>query len=360
MYNNAIKILNIIEENGFNAYIIGGYPRNRYLGIDSSDIDICTNAKPKDLKKIFKNFKISNEQYGSITIFVNNYSYEITTFRKEINYINNRKPNEFIYIDDINEDLKRRDFTINTICIDKNGNIIDKLNAKKDMNKKIIKMIGDPDFKLNQDCLRILRAIRFATTLNFQIDKTLLESIKKNGYLLKELSYFRKKQELDKIFSNKNCEYGIQLIKRCNLDKYLDINLDNIVYIDDLLGIWSQIKPKNYEFSKNEKILLNKINEAKNKDILNNNILYQYGLYVCSIVASIRNIDKTLITKKYNNLKIHNSKEIKITIPLICKLFDKDINSSKKIFKEIERKIINNELNNNLEDIKNYIFSTII
>ena len=160
----------------------------------TNDIDICTNARVKDLMEIFKDYKVTPLEYGNILLETKDYLYEITTFRKDIDYINNRKP-IIEYVDTLEEDITRRDFTVNSICMDKDGKIIDLLNGKKDLNKKIIRTIGDPYFKIKQDSLRILRAIRFASCLNFKIEDNLKNAIKENKDLLKDLSYERKKEE---------------------------------------------------------------------------------------------------------------------------------------------------------------------
>ena len=164
MNDTARLILNKINESGFQAYLVGGYPRDLYLGRESTDFDICTNATPKDLTEIFGDVKQHLEQYGSVTVYLNNLRFEITTFRKDIKYINNRKPIEIEYIDNLEDDLKRRDFTMNTMCLDSEGNLIDLLNGKEDIDKHLIRTVGDANKKISEDSLRILRAIRFATT----------------------------------------------------------------------------------------------------------------------------------------------------------------------------------------------------
>ena len=187
MYNNALEILKILNKNKFEAYIIGGYPRDLYLGNKSTDIDICTNAKYKDLKKIFK--EIKDNKYGSYKLKYKNQEYEITTYRKESKYLNNRFP-KTKYTKKLTKDLKRRDFIINTLCIDRYGSYIDLKNAKKDLDEKIIRLIG-PKTKIKEDALRILRAIRFATLLNFRIDKKLdqaIEKYKELGAIFEETS----------------------------------------------------------------------------------------------------------------------------------------------------------------------------
>lgn len=215
MYETALKILNMIEKKGYKAYIVGGYPRDRYLGIKSMDIDICTNAHVNVLELMFDNVDTKYKNYGNCIIYMNNYKFEVTTFRKE-RYLKNRNDIELEFIDNLEEDLKRRDFTINTLCIDKDGKYVDKLNSINDLNNKIIKIIGNID-RLKDDPLRILRAIRFAGNLDFKLDTNLIEGIKKFGILITNLSNNKINEEL-----NKMNDKGIDLLKEYNLDKYIE------------------------------------------------------------------------------------------------------------------------------------------
>lgn len=356
MYNTALELLNKINEFGFKAYIVGGFPRDLYINKKSTDVDICTNATPKEIKQIFQDSKINNEQYGSVSLIYNNIRFEITTFRKEKKYENNRYPVKIKYIDNLIEDLLRRDFTINTLCIDSDGNYIDLLNAKQDIDNKIIKCVGDTNKKIKEDILRSLRAIRFATILNFNLDDKLKKAIKKNKKLIKKLSNYRKKEELEKIFSSSNCKYGLDLIKELELDKVLNMKTD-IVVTTSSLGIWAQLDNLDiYPFTKNEIEIIKNIKNALNEDVLDNNTLYKYGLYVCTLVGEIKNIDRVKIVKKYNNLPIFSIKDIDIKAEQICEILNKKEGPFlKEVFKDLEQKILNNLLNNNFNEIKKYL-----
>jgi len=356
MNKKALELIDKINSFGFVAYLVGGYPRDMYLNRTTYDIDVCTNATPKDLKNIFGNSMLSKINYGSVVVVYKNVRFEITTFRKDLKYINNRLPVKFEYVDNLLDDLKRRDFTINTLCIDANGVLIDLLDGRKDIDNKIIKMVGDPSIRLKEDCLRILRAIRFATILNFKLDDELKKYISKYGYLLKKLSYDRKKSELDKIFSSNNVAYGIELIKELGLDKPLELNFDNLVITNYPIGIWAQINPSNYKFSKNEKDMIKKIKELKDKDIFDSRIMYEYDLFLLSAVADIRGISKRTITYYYNKLPIKSRKDIAISPGQICELLNKKSGPFlKKILDNLENEILSNNLNNEYNDIKNYI-----
>lgn len=357
MNDLVFKILKKINSYGYISYIVGGYQRDIYIGRKSNDYDICTSATPKELKEIFKNL-IKSEQYGSVVLEVKNTKFEITTFRHDIKYINNRKPVEIEYVKTIEEDLKRRDFTMNTMCIDENGKLIDLMGAKKDIDKKIIKMVGEPNIKLKEDALRILRAIRFATVLNFRLDERLKESIIKHKDLLKNLSYYRKKEELDKIFSSPNVVYGIELIKMLGLSEPLELkNIEKLVPTTYLIGMWSQLNVLDkYEFNNTEKNTIIKIQELMNKNVLDYNNLYKYGLYISTIVGEIKGIDKKLINEKFNSLYIKNITEINIEAEEICKLLNKKPgNFLKDIFNDIEKKLVNKVFVNEKRVLKNYI-----
>lgn len=359
MQTTIEKTLKKIIDNGHKAYVVGGYPRDLLLNRKSVDIDICTSATPRELKEIFPDLIMPKICYGSVTIFVNKLRFEITTFRTEKKYQNFRKPSKIEYTDDLLLDLKRRDFTINTICIDKDGSIIDLLSSRCDIDSRLIKMVGDPKKRLKEDVLRILRAIRFATILNFQLDKELEKHIIKYGHLLSNLSYERKKDELDKIFASKNSKYGIELILRTGLDKHLELsNLENVVITSSIIGIWAQIDVLGkYNFNSHDYNTIVKINEMTKKEFNSENI-YKYGLYISSLAAEIVGIERRKVTKIHSELPIRSRKDINITgndISFLLKISPGPY--IKEIITDLESLIISYKIQNNKEVIKDYILS---
>lgn len=358
--NDKIKeILEMITNNGFKAYVVGGYVRDYLRKIKTNDIDICTNARVKDLMEIFKDYKVTPLEYGNILLETKDYLYEITTFRKDIDYINNRKP-IIEYVDTLEEDITRRDFTVNSICMDKDGKIIDLLNGKKDLNKKIIRTIGDPYFKIKQDSLRILRAIRFASCLNFKIEDNLKTAIKENKDLLKDLSYERKKEELTKIFTSDNKAYGIKLLKELDLLEVLELtNIDNVLRTKDLIGMWSTITINdNYPFTKKEKDLINNINKLLKEDLNDIFVLYKTGLYEINVVCDLRKLSKKKYSNKYEKLVIKDKSEINITTEEICSLLNKKPGCFlKEIYSDLEKNILLKNIKNNKEEIEKYILN---
>ncbi len=352
----ALTILNILNDNHHESYIVGGYVRDKLLNRKSNDIDICTSATPKQIMELFPN--TSSPNYGSINILYKNTNFDITTFRKEMKYEDNRLPVKIKYIRSIKKDLLRRDFTINTLCIDKNGEIIDYLHAIPDLEAHLIKTVGNPKERLKEDSLRILRAIRFATILDFEIENNTKHYLKEYAPLLKKLSYQRKKQELDKIFTSTNKERGIKLLIELEIHKYLELpRLESIVACSDLTGIWAQLNVDNlYPFTKVEKKAINKIRELLSLDIHDKYNIYTYGLYISTVVYQIKKESISALNAIYNSLPIHERSEIQITGEKIAKLLSATPGIYvKEIINDIEKQIVLGTLKNDKKTLEDYI-----
>ena len=360
MLDKALEVLKILNDNDYEAYVVGGYVRDHHLKRKTNDIDICTSATPKEILEIFDNVTISDMQYGSVVISYKGYNFDVTTFRKEIKYESNRKPVKIKYIKDLKKDLLRRDFTINTLCMNSKGEIIDVLNVVDDLNKKILRTVGNPRYRIKEDSLRILRCIRFATILDFNIDDKTKYYLSKYGYLLKCLSMNRKKEELDKIFLSKNKEKGRSLLIELNLVNSLDINkLNSIILCTDLLGIWCQLEVDDiYPFTKYEKQQMKQLRELLNYDEIDNYLLYKYGLYVNTIAGINKGLSKQEINKAYQELPIKVRSDINITAKEICEILNKEPSSFlNDIFKQLEIEILTGNLQNINSILKEYILN---
>lgn len=353
MYEVALEILNILNENNYEAYIVGGFVRDRLLNAYSNDIDIITSCKPTQISKIFNTDILDN--YGCVKIEYKGFKYDITTFRKDINYINNRRPAMVRFVDTLKEDLTRRDFTINTICIDKNGNYIDLFNGINDLKKGIIKSIIDPVKLVKDDSLRILRAIRFSCIYNFSISIDLYNAIKLNYNLVSNLSLDVIKRELNNIFNSYNCNLGLSMINELNLFEILKIKpKNNVIPTGNYLSIWAQLEYSDeYNFSNKEKKTIDDIKHIIDYGYIDNYILYKYDIDNVRNAAIILEIDN--IDFKYNKLPIRSRNDIDLTYIDITNLnLNVNINN---IYIDLEKQILYNKLINKKEILIDYIIN---
>ena len=354
MLDVALKMINTISDNGYEAYIVGGFVRDYLMGKKSNDVDITTNAKPKELLDIFPTAVIDNADYGSVTVYFKDIRFEITTYRVEENYSDNRHPDTIRYVNSLDEDLKRRDFTINTICIDKFGQVCDKLQGKEDIEKRLIKTVDDPFVSFAHDALRILRAIRFATTLDFELDPAVREAIKENKYLLDELSFNRKKEELNKIFGSTNLIKGVTLIKDLGLEHILKLDkIDKVKNCSQVIGVWTILEVDEiYPFTRNELKLMKDSRKALKNNPLRVETLYKYDLYVCSVAAELLDIPKKDIANVYSKMPIHKRGDIVIdTHDIIECLKIEEGPIISEIWDKLESAILNNEITNDKKQL---------
>jgi len=230
------NILKKFEEAGFEAYIVGGCVRDFLINKKPKDWDITTNAKPEQIQKLFpKNFY--ENAFGTVSIITDSNDLtlkivEVTPFRLEGKYTDKRHPDEIKFADNIEDDLKRRDFTINAIALKiKNGKqiIVDPFDGKKDLKKKVLRAVGNADERFQEDALRILRAIRFAVRLDFQIEEKTSKALEKNSYLLKQIAKERIRDEFEKIIMSENAAKGIYLLHELGLLNYIMPELENCV-----------------------------------------------------------------------------------------------------------------------------------
>ena len=224
------NIIEALESAGFEAYAVGGCVRDfvlsnvKGLSIEPSDWDITTNAKPEEIQKIFKKSVYEND-FGTVAINTESKNetlkiIEITTYRIEENYTDKRHPDEVKFTTKLEDDLARRDFTINAIAYD-GKKFIDFFDGQKDIKNKLIRTVGNPDKRFNEDALRLLRAIRFAVQLNFAIEPETAKAIKKNANDLVAISKERIRDELIKIIMTENAKPGIEMLREFGLLKHI-------------------------------------------------------------------------------------------------------------------------------------------
>ena len=223
LIKEALEIINIIEDSGYEAYIVGGSLRDSLLGMQPKDIDIASSASPTEIKLIFNSYKTIDTgiDFGTVTLIYNDKPVEITTFRSESVYLDSRRPDSVSFEKNVDEDLKRRDFTINAMAYNQSKKLVDLFSGEEDLNNKLIRCVGSPDERFSEDALRMLRAVRFACVLNFDIEKKTFEAIKHNASRIEHISKERIQAELNKILMSSKPSRGIRLLLDSKLLDYV-------------------------------------------------------------------------------------------------------------------------------------------
>lgn len=366
-------LIDTIYENGYEAFMVGGCVRDSILNLAPNDYDITTSATPQEIMNIFKDYKIIDTgiKHGTVSIILNNNIYEITTYRIEGEYENNRRPKNVEFTSNIEEDLKRRDFTINAMAYNEQFGIVDKFNGLEDLQKRIIKTVGNPDERFEEDGLRMIRAIRFSSKLGFSIDENTLKSIYKNAYIIKNISIERINDEFTKTLVSDNPQNIILLYKtkilenlgiHCNLNGYYykelekDINilkscdnnlLDRLIMLEYLISnkILKYIdKHEKYEYYCENIKKVNIINNLRysNKVINYCNDIMEY------MIKDIEKIDNIVIKRYLNNIGYEKLNKV-FKLKLIYNVFLDNKNKA-EFFRQCIIKL--NEIENSKECYK--------
>lgn len=348
----GLKVLQKIEHKGYKAYIVGGAVRDYCLKKPIQDVDITTNALPSELKVIFPD-AIVYPSYLSTKVFYKQVLFEITTFRKDLSYMDYRHP-IVQAVDTIEEDLKRRDFTINALAMDSSLNIIDLYTGVEDLNSKKIRCIGNPEIRFKEDAYRVLRAIELSSRYNFDLDKSIQNSFK-NDYL-KHLKEEYILPILDNILNDpywKGLSYICEFALLRSYPFYQVMIEECITYsCKDAYALFYCLHnfiPTNIKISKE------RVRRAKDiayyvRNDFNAEALY-YGnqevlLDSISIYQKIkREIQVEEVNEKYQNLPIHKVKDICFDFSTL------DKNKIGRILPLIEKKLLQNELKNTAEEI---------
>lgn len=208
MPKNVDTAINLLQSAGFEAYAVGGCVRDSLLGKTPNDWDITTSAKPEDMKSVFADFHCIDTgiKHGTVTVVIDGEPLEITTFRLDGEYEDNRHPKSVTFTSNLGADLGRRDFTVNAMAYSKMTGTVDLFGGQNDLKNGIIRCVGDPDRRFNEDALRILRALRFASALDFEIEEKTAQSLLKNRALLGNISEERIAKELLKLVCGKGAK----------------------------------------------------------------------------------------------------------------------------------------------------------
>lgn len=200
------RVIEILHSRGYDAYVVGGACRDMLMGKPADDWDVATSALPQETEEAFASFRVieTGIAHGTVTVIIEGMTVEITTFRIESGYSDNRHPDRVDFTSKIEEDLSRRDFTVNAVAYSPLSGFVDPYKGKEDIQKKIIRCVGEPDKRFGEDALRILRALRFSSVLGFEIDEETAEAIHKNKHLLANVSAERIFVEISKMLCGKD------------------------------------------------------------------------------------------------------------------------------------------------------------
>lgn len=239
------QIAQKLEKRGFKVYLVGGCVRDLLMKRKPKDWDFTTNAQPEEIQKIFPKSFYENK-FGTVTVITDSQeenlkTIEITPFRLEGKYTDKRHPDEIKFAKTLEEDLARRDFTINAIAlkIEKKPKIIDPFDGQKDLERKIIRTVGNPEERFNEDALRLIRAVRFACELKFQIEEKTKEAIRKLAFLINFISKERIRDEFIKIIMSEEAPLGINYLKDLGL---LNHFLPELLEGTEVIGVTKKLK----------------------------------------------------------------------------------------------------------------------
>lgn len=219
-FKKALPVLETLQKAGFEAYFVGGSVRDALLGKAVNDVDIATSAFPEEIKRLFRKTVDVGIEHGTVMVLMNDESYEVTTFRTESTYQDYRRPDSVTFVRSLKEDLKRRDLTINAFAMNNEGVIQDFFNGEKDLKEQIIRAVGKPEERFHEDALRMMRAVRFASQLGFQLEADTFYAIVVNAPLLKNIAVERIQVEFVKMAMGKYVLQGMEAFFTTNLYEY--------------------------------------------------------------------------------------------------------------------------------------------
>ncbi|TDL92922.1 CCA tRNA nucleotidyltransferase [Vibrio vulnificus] len=237
LFLKSVPILELIEQAGYEAYFVGGSVRDYILGRPINDVDIASSATPQEIKRIFPNTADIGIDHGTVLVITDTGTYEITTFRTESGYSDFRRPDAVKFVRSLTEDLQRRDFTMNAIAMDKTGKIIDPFNGKRDLAEKRIITVGNPHERFHEDALRMMRALRFVSQLDFELDQETFDSLKENAQNISEIAVERILAEFEKLAAGSNKIKAFSLLLDSGLYQYLPLFSSKKEHLMDLLNL---------------------------------------------------------------------------------------------------------------------------
>lgn len=383
----AKEILEIIESHQYQAYFVGGCVRDSLLNKAITDIDIATSATPEEIMALFPTVIPIGLEHGTVLVRHGQVSYEITTFRTESTYSNQRHPDEVSFVTNIQEDLARRDFTINAMALDYKDQLTDPFCGQIDLDRKMIRTVGLPKERFQEDALRIIRALRFSSQLGFTIEQDTLVQMKQLNHTLDNISVERITQEMDKFFQGNAIQTGMNYLRETEIISHLPImkelpelmnhtpvNMTPFQRFGEVVAFFYLIDQtysiaawaKAWKCSNNEKKIATHLVEnieRWQREGLSNWLIYQLGETAFSmfihLIGDLYNhtLDLKDLKIQKSELPIQASEELCIDGKSLQSHFTqkKPGRWIGQMLQEVEYLVVIGKLNNNLTDVKEWI-----
>lgn len=382
-FKKALPIIEKIEDAGFEAYFVGGSVRDALLEKDINDVDIATSAFPAEIKQLFSKTIDVGIEHGTVMVLWDGESYEITTFRTESAYQDFRRPDKVEFVRSLKEDLKRRDFTVNALAMDKNGEIMDYFDGQMDLKNRVIKAVGSPKERFHEDALRMMRAVRFVSQLEFTMGQSTQEAIAEHHALLSKISIERISIEFMKLLQGKGRSKGLELFIQSELYAYcpgLEQHKNQLERFTQFegelstrLAAWTMLV-HHLEIPTPEVMKFLKLWKCSNKEMQEVHLavktlrarldhpytaeeLYHSGLVIALEVERMMqqlhfSANEELVNEQYNQLPIKEKKDISISGNDILTILNaKPGKWLGQLLEKIEWMIVTGELTNDAEEI---------
>lgn len=387
-FRKAIPILERIEEKGYEAYFVGGGVRDTLLHLPISDVDIASSATPEEIQAIFPITFDVGIKHGTVMVLHERETYEITTFRTESRYEKFRRPEKVEYVRSLEEDLKRRDFTINAIAMDRYGQLVDPFQGQEDIAGRLIRAVGNPEERFREDALRMMRAARFMSQLGFDVEERTKRAVVDYHPLLSKIAIERIREEWTKLLVGRNRKGGVRFFVETRLfqmcpgmqnqdEKLVDLALFPLQFRTPLIA-WTVLVHflevplekleaflRSWKLSKKEIDNVKKAYQAlqiRLERFWDNRLLYQTGIKIALEVEEVltgfgmvSDINRLLMLDK--QLPIHSMQEVQINGKEIMDLlgFKRGGPYLGTILEDVESRILDGRLHNEKETIKSFI-----
>lgn len=386
-FQEALPILEKIRKAGYEAYFVGGSVRDAILGRPIHDVDIASSSYPEETKAIFERTIDVGIEHGTVLVLENHREYEITTFRTEDVYVDFRRPSSVTFVRSLEEDLKRRDFTVNAFALSEEGEIIDLFNGLEDLETRILRAVGEATERFNEDALRIMRGFRFQASLGFDLEEETFKAMADCAPLLEKISVERIFIELDKLLLAPFWRKGLEGVIASQSYQYLPLLQNSQLPLEKLFQLsmdytftsseqaWAALLltldenkvsaffkkwKTSRDFAKKVEQLV-EIYRLREKASLNRRDVYRYDRNLLLSAEELRQghglpVDFQVIEELYDSLAIHDKHEIVVNGGMLMKEYDlKPGPSLGQVLSAIEWAIVDGELENDKKAIGNFL-----